>query len=625
MSPFDSLFSGGAGMTKLRCTLAAVVLALASASSPAGAQLNVGLKAGQEIGDRIEVNTVNVEVSVTDKDGRPVAGLKRGDFELREDGKRVEIANFDAVTHKAAVPQNAPETTAVPQSAEQAPAEGSPEPASWVLYIDDAFIQPSTRARVLSQLREFLTHQLAPGDQVMVATYDNSLRIRLPFTKDRSTLAWALDQAGHLSAHGNELERERRTLLAMLVSEYEMQFSYIKKKDGGGQRKAAEADESAPDQGAPGFGGGGAGCPQSVPQAVKAYAGALRQQVLSSADALTVLVNSLSGLPGRKVILHVSDGIPITPGEEIFQILIDLCGDSGSTLSTKYFGNQAALDAQSYSTVKDWTALAAHANAQRVTLYTFQAGGAGSLGGAADMGPEDKLLNLPAVTSVASINRQQPLSVLAHETGGRAVFWATDIRADLARVQEDLASYYSLGFNPSHFGDGREHRLEVRIKRPGVTLRYRQSYRDKPALERTVDRTLSSLFYGYEDNPLDIRLEVGQAEAGSGASWTVPVRLRIPLFKLGLQTRSGVYEGKLRVLVAVRSAGGESTPIRQVQVPIHIPHGQALTALGQFYQYELTLTLKPGDQNLAVAVRDEATTETSFLARTLHIGTAEAK
>jgi VWFA-related protein len=612
-------------MTKLRFTLAAVVLALTSASFPAGAQLRIG----QEIGDRIEVNTVNVEVSVLDKDGRPVTGLKRGDFELREDGKRVDVANFDAVTHKAAAVAgpNAAASTAVPQSAEPAPAaEGSPEPASWVLYVDDAFIQPSTRARVLAQLRDFLTQQLAPGDQVMVATYDNSLRIRLPFTKDRSALAWALDQAGHLSAHGGELERERRTLLAMLISEYESQFSYIKKKDGGGQRKAAEADESAPDQGAPGLGGGGgAGCPQSVPQAVKAYAGALRQQVLSSADALTVLVNSLSGLPGRKVILHVSDGIPITPGEEIFQILIDLCGDSGGILSAQYFGNQAALDAQGFSTVKEWTALAAHANAQRVTLYTFQAGGAGSLGAAADMGPEDKLLNLPAVTSTESANRQQPLSVLAHETGGRAVFWANDIRADLARMQEDLASYYSLGFNPSHFGDGRDHRLEVRVKRPGVTLRYRQSYRDKPALERTVDRTLSSLFYGYEDNPLDIRLEVGEAQAADGGNWTVPVRLRIPLFKLGLQTQNGVYEGKLRVLVAVRSAGGESTPIRQVQVPIHIPHGQALTALGQLYQYNLTLTLKPGEQSLAVAVRDEATSETSYLARTVRVGMAEAK
>jgi len=46
----------------------------------------------------------------------------------------------------------------------------------------------------------------------------------------------------------------------------------------------------------------------------------------------------------------------------------------------------------------------------------------------------------------------------------------------------------------------------------------------------------------------------------------------------------------------------------------------ALTALGQYYQYEVKLTLEPGDQNVAIAVRDEASTTTSFLARTLKLG-----
>jgi hypothetical protein len=46
----------------------------------------------------------------------------------------------------------------------------------------------------------------------------------------------------------------------------------------------------------------------------------------------------------------------------------------------------------------------------------------------------------------------------------------------------------------------------------------------------------------------------------------------------------------------------------------------ALTALGQFYLYEIKVTLEPGEQHVAIAVRDEASSITSFLARSLKLG-----
>jgi hypothetical protein len=73
-------------------------------------------------GEAVDVNVVNVDVYVTDKSGQPVTGLHRDDFELLEDGKRVEVTNFEALTGKAApAPQAAPSpapaamTTAAPR------------------------------------------------------------------------------------------------------------------------------------------------------------------------------------------------------------------------------------------------------------------------------------------------------------------------------------------------------------------------------------------------------------------------------------------------------------------------------------------------------------------------------
>ena len=611
-------------MKKLRITLAVWILALAGA--PAHAQLAVG----QDLSERIEVNTVNVEVSVSDKNGRPVTGLQRRDFELREDGKPVQIANFDAVVHRAAAVPASPGKAApgpvLEQTAEGAPAgagEGFAEPASWVLYIDDASIEPASRARVLRQLGEFLTQQLAPGDQVMVATYDLGLKIRLPFTKDRESLHWALDQVAHLSAKGGELDRARHHILAELLSEQESESMATGKK-GPKLTRARDQEILGDDEG--GGPGGQPGCPQSVSQSARSYAASLHQQVLGSVDGLTLLVNSLAGLPGRKVILHVSDGIPATPGEEIFEVVAHLCGDQGSVLSGRYFGTQAALDAQDYGTVPEWTALAAHANAQRVTLYTFQASGAGAGGMSADMGPEDRLLTLPSVTAIETANRQQPLSVLANETGGRAIFWANDFLPDLARMQEDLASYYSLGFTPVPYrGRPRAPQLEVKVKRPGCGLRYRQSYRDKPALEKDGGPHPRRALLRHRGQPAGrSRWRSARSSPAEGGHSPCP-SASDPALQAGHPDRKNLFEGKLRLLVATRDdAGGTLARAAGRGAAAHPPQGGAERHSASTTSIP-DLKMKPGVQHVAVAVRDETTTTTSYLARTLHIGDVEAK
>lgn len=588
-------------------------------------------------GEQVEVNVVNVEVYVTDKDGRRVPGLRQEDFELLEDGKRVDIVNFAAFERQAApAPSDQGASPAVSAPATAASA-AIPDPMTIVVYVDNANLNPAHRTRAVRQLRDFLTRSLSPGDKAMVVSYDLGLKIRLPLTDDRAALARSLEGMETLVTTGGEIDRNRRHALQQIF-----------------QARVIGLSDPDPAQRTP--------CPFDIVQPARNFAEAARGEVLRTVGALTVLVNSLSGVPGRKAVLHVSDGITITPGQEVFQVLYELCSDSpdprllkdletdapflsGPTAQVldegldqdaeaasevansqaarmrSYRGSQAPMDAQSYSTAKEWSALAAHANTNRVTMYTLQASGAEAMAASsAANGPGEKILHEPAIASIDENNRKGSLSVLAADTGGRAVFNANDLTPALASIQEDFGTYYSLGYSPAHSGDGKEHRLEVKIKRPGVHARYRRSYRDKPLLERTVDRTLAVLFYGMEDNPLEVGMEIGDPAPAEGGKFAVPIRLRIPLFKIGTEMKAEDYQARLRLLVATRGADGSSSPVRQVQVPIRIPRDQAMEALAQYYLYELTLHLGPGEQRVAVTVRDDMTLLTSFLGRNVNVG-----
>ncbi|HVA84706.1 MAG TPA: VWA domain-containing protein, partial [Candidatus Saccharimonadales bacterium] len=69
------------------------------------------------------------------------------------------------------------------------------------------------------------------------------------------------------------------------------------------------------------------------------------------------------------------------------------------------------------------------------------------------------------------------LAKLAEETGGGyfELKKTSDLASTFTRVAEELHSQYVLGFSPTVL-DGKIHKLEVRIARPGMTVRARKTY-----------------------------------------------------------------------------------------------------------------------------------------------------
>ena len=96
------------------------------------------------------VDLVDVDVVVTDDDGRPVTGLNKDDFEVREDGKLVDLKTFVPV----------------------AMSDNSSEPRSMVILLDDVTM-PRESVNAVKALATCLAVQTRPVDNLSVIRFRN--------------------------------------------------------------------------------------------------------------------------------------------------------------------------------------------------------------------------------------------------------------------------------------------------------------------------------------------------------------------------------------------------------------------------------------------------------------------
>jgi hypothetical protein len=110
--------------------------------------------------DRVDVAVAEIIVSVADGDGRPVRGLAREDFVVKEDGRRVAITNFEAVDRGFSertypVPE---EDTSLASGIQmetralEAPRGTEEEPLFLAIYLDDIHTRIENRNRIVGQL-----------------------------------------------------------------------------------------------------------------------------------------------------------------------------------------------------------------------------------------------------------------------------------------------------------------------------------------------------------------------------------------------------------------------------------------------------------------------------------------
>ena len=533
--------------------------------------------------DRIEVTVANLVVYVTDKKGRAITDLTKDDFEIFQDGDPKQITNFklytdEVIRHQFASPDQVLMAGATPVPDTEAPA--GPIPVHLVLYIDNQNLDPLDRNRVLSQTREFVRSSLHPPAQMMVVAYQRSFEVLQEFTSDPDQVLAAMRSVRRYTGGRTERESTRRDII-----------DRIKKV----QEENRSGNRYGPDQGAGGEW-------NEVYQAIDNYAKEEANNLLFTLDSLRQIITSLSGLPGKKGVIYVSNGLPMTPGMGLFYELSRV--SQNSTVLNKMFD---------FDRSRLYQQLAATANAQDVTFYAIDAGGLqmGGMGSAEYSSAQD-----PLAASVGQHNFTDSLRYLADETGGIAIINTNDVGPRLELITQDMYTYYSIGYPLQASGRDKVHKVKVKLRDDpafkGYQLRYRSRFVEKSLETRVQNTVVSSLVFEVENNPMQIEVETGTPATASEKRWLLPAHISFPIRKVALLPEGDDYVGRVVMFIAVRGIDGKQSDLVRQEHEIRVPSADYERAQRQRWAIDTQLLLESGRYKIAVALLDPLTRQDSY-------------
>ena len=428
---------------------------------------------------RSTVDLVHLDVSVLDKDRRPVRGLTAADFTITEDSDPQPIVAFSAVD----VPENPPKPAAwsgrAPADVQTNEGDADPEGRLFVILLDDALIPPDPEAlkNARNVAKRFLD-KVTPADRVAVVFSQTGRNQN--FTNDRARLIQAIDtmkSGSALHTGGWETASDPNPFVVR-----------------GAVATAASADPAPPG-------------PLMDPDII--YRQASMQTLRQVAETL------ISSPQRRKALVFVSPGIGIDVAASAVPVSTrSLATDNvtppyGSAKSST--ARMSIIDANR-QLAQDLPQLFLRMQRANVTVYPVDPCGAGGFqryvmqqattipllrqdneaNRRAGVGDESGALapagfnflnpgtGVPSPSSLSQYMGEISMDFLeaaAANTGGRPIVNTNDFEAGLDQIFAENASYYLLGYQqPAGHKPGSLHRIKVQVNRPGVFVRTRSGY-----------------------------------------------------------------------------------------------------------------------------------------------------
>jgi VWFA-related protein len=366
---------------------------------------------------RIRVDYVEVDVVVTDRQGNLVRDLKKEDFQVLEDGKAQTINTFtmvDIPVERADRPLFAASPIEPDVRTNEQPFDGR----VYVMVIDDLHTRFGRSIRVKAAAKQFIERRLGANDLMAVVHTAGSSDANQEFTNNRRLLLAAVDKTS-----GRKLD-------SATIGKTQEYYNTRDLRQQGDPLNDPNDHER-------GF------------------------NARSTLDTLRNVADWFGSVHGRrKAILFVSEGIDYN--------IYDMIAQNGSNHQSA----SMVLDA-----TRDAIGAATRSN---VAIYGIDPRGLTDLGDESiEVGsfPDDTSLGV-GIGSLQTELRlsQDSLRTLSEETGGFAVVNKNDFSTAFQRIVEDNSTYYVLAYYPPDARPGRLHKIDVRVTRPGLTVRARKGY-----------------------------------------------------------------------------------------------------------------------------------------------------
>jgi VWFA-related protein len=433
-----------------RIVLCALIAAGASASAQQPAQ--------PERPARYETATSAVVVDVVARDRKgPVTDLTQADFEVYEDGTLQQVATFE---------RRAPDALAtavhgVP-SPSGAPSASTAPPVVVALAWDR--LTPEARALAHKAAQTFLG-QRQPSELVGVFITDQSLRVVEGYTTDATKLKTAVDRVAgtatsQTTREGNTMRDNRNPHPSIPVT--------AGAEFGATQTRAAQLPPMAAGQPADPAIAAELAMRQALDRMDRSYRD-LQSNVegQASMNALLALVDSLGTIPGRKTVVYFCEGLTVAPAVEAkFRSIIATANRKNVSIY--------ALDA---------AGLRAHSK-QRETAQELETLAASTLTGLERDDSKKWSEDLERNEQLLKSDPSASLGILTDQTGGILIQNTNALDKGIGQINDDRRNYYALTYVPTNsVMDGTYRKIEVKVKRSGVTLRTRPGYLAVPANE----------------------------------------------------------------------------------------------------------------------------------------------
>ena len=511
---------------------------------------------------KITTALIQLDVTVTDKNGHVITDLKPEEVEVYENGEKQKVTNFSFVSNVRTT-EAKPKDKSSP-SVLLPPTQIRPEAVhrTIALVVDDLTLSFESTYFVRRALKKFVDEQMQEGDLVAIIRTGAGIGALQQFTNDRRQLYAAIERvrwnpigAGNVGAFA-PLEPRERSL-------------------------------DPPTELAAG---------ERTPEGIQREFDEFRENVFAAGTlgAVNYVVRGMQDLPGRKSILLLSDGF-------------------------KLFEEDAVGFREAGRVMAGLRRLVDMANRASVVIYTMDGRGlqTGGLTAADNTGgwTRDQLQQAEVDRSEKLLDTQDGLRYLARQTGGIAIVNNNDLSGGIRKILDDQ-SYYLLAYEPDDTTfDPRTRRfnnIQIKVSRPGTRVRYRSGFfgvsdeilRLRPS-QTSEQRLLDALTSPFSVNEIPIKLNAlfyNSAKNGNVIRSLVHVKAQ------DLSFSDEPNGGKKAVFDVIGMGFGDNgAPVDQISktYTLIVKKEAFARVMTKGFVYDFSFPVKnPGAYQLRIALRD---------------------